>query len=351
MQTTFVRHAAEIGEAPTSERAGRRDGPSPLAGRDSGAARRAKRADLKPRGSTGANADRALIEALASSRVFQDYERAFTEATGLPVALRAVESWQLPHHGHPNESPFCALVLETSRACGSCLQIQEKLSAGAAEEAHTISCPAGLCDTAVPVRLGDRVIGFLQTGQVFRKAPTRAQFERTLRLVAEWGVNVDPVKLEQAYFNTRVVPNRKHEAVVKLLSIFAQHLSLLSNQVLLQQDNPEPPVITRAKEYIQEHQTENLRLGHVAKAVNTSTFYFCKMFKKATGINFTDYLSRVRIEKSKNLLLNPNLRVSEIAFEVGFQSLTHFNRVFKKVLGQSPTEYRAQLLGTRQNAA
>ena len=59
------------------------------------------------------------------------------------------------------------------------------------------------------------------------------------------------------------------------------------------------------------------------------------------------FLSRVRIEKSKNLLLNPNLRVSEIAFEVGFQSLTHFNRVFKKILGQSPTEYRVQLLGTR----
>jgi AraC-like DNA-binding protein len=210
-----------------------------------------------------------------------------------------------------------------------------------------VSCPAGLCDTAVPVRLGDRLLGFLQTGQVFRKTPTRSQFERTLRLVKDWGVQVDPVKLEQAYFNTRVVPNRQHEAVVKLLSIFAQHLSMLSNQVVLQQDNAEPPVITRAKEFIQEHQTENLRLGHVAKAVNTSTFYFCKMFKKVTGINFTDYLSRVRIEKSKNLLLNPNLRVSEIAFEVGFQSLTHFNRVFKKILGQSPTEYRAQLLGTR----
>jgi AraC-like DNA-binding protein len=67
------------------------------------------------------------------------------------------------------------------------------------------------------------------------------------------------------------------------------------------------------------------------------------MFKKATGINFTDYLSRVRTERAKNLLLNPNLRVSEIAYEVGFQSLTHFNRVFKRILGQSPTEYRGQL--------
>ena len=87
----------------------------------------------------------------------------------------------------------------------------------------------------------------------------------------------------------------------------------------------------------------NFRWSRSPIAVNTSKFYFCKMFKKATGINFTDYLSRVRTERAKNLLLNPNLRVSEIAYEVGFQSLTHFNRVFKRILGRSPTDYREQL--------
>jgi len=81
----------------------------------------------------------------------------------------------------------------------------------------------------------------------------------------------------------------------------------------------------------------------VSRAVNTSTFYFCKLFKKATGLNFTEYLSQLRIEKAKNLLLNPNLRVSEIAYETGFQSLTHFNRVFKRIAGQSPTTYRKRL--------
>jgi YesN/AraC family two-component response regulator len=95
--------------------------------------------------------------------------------------------------------------------------------------------------------------------------------------------------------------------------------------------------------FIHEHQADDLSLGSVAGAVNTSTFYFCKMFKKATGLHFTDYLSRVRIEKAKNLLLNPNARVSEIACEVGFQSLTHFNRIFKKITGHSPSAYREQL--------
>lgn len=307
----------------------------------------AKSAAFRPRNGNGVTTDRGLIEALSNSRIFQDYERAFTEATGMPVALRPVETWQLPHHGKKNEGPFCSLISEKSRACASCLQMQEKLSEAAVEESSTMGCPNGLCDTAVPVRLGDRIIGYLQTGQVFRKRPTLSQFERVAKQVHEWGVDADDETLKNAYFATKVIPPKQHESVVKLLSIFAQHLAMLSNQVVVQHENAEPPVITRAKEYINEHQADNLRLGHVAKAVNTSTFYFCKMFKKVTGINFTDYLSRVRIEKSKNLLLNPNLRVSEIAFEVGFQSLTHFNRVFKKILGQSPTEYRAQLLGTR----
>jgi len=291
------------------------------------------------------NGNRALVEALAGSKIYHEYERAFSEATGLPMALRPVESWQLPLHGKRHENPFCQLMAQKSRACAACLQVQERLSQCATQEAQTVICQVGLCDTAVPVRLGDRLIGFLQTGQVFRKKPTQAQFDRVAKLLAEWGVEVDREKLRETYFSTRVISNRQHESVVKLLSIFAQHLSMLSNQVIVQQENSEPPVISRAKEYILEHQTEELSLSQVAKAVNTSTFYFCKMFKKITGINFTDYVSRVRVEKAKNLLLNPNLRISEIAFEVGFQSLTHFNRVFKKILGQSPTEYRAQLAG------
>ena len=288
--------------------------------------------------------NRALVDALTNSRIYRDYERAFSDMTGLPVALQPVETWQLPHHGKRNENPFCALISKKSRACAACLQVQERLCQKAAIEADTVVCPVGLCDTAVPVRMSDRLLGFLQVGQVFRKKPTAAQFTKVVQLCEKWGIDVTREALRKAYFSGKVVSQKEHDSTVKLLTIFAQHLALLSNQVFIQQENSEPPVITKARAYIHEHQTEDLKLGQVAKAVNTSSFYFCKMFKKVTGINFTDYVARVRIEKSKNLLLNPNLRISEIAFEVGFQSLTHFNRVFKKILGQSPTEYRAQLL-------
>ncbi len=286
---------------------------------------------------------RSLVEALRNSKIYQDYERAFSEATGLLVTLRPVESWQLPFHGHKRENALCAMVAERSRSCGVCLQVQQELSETAAREARTLTCPLGFSDAAVPVRLGEQLIGFLQIGQVFRHKPTPARFERAQKLLASWGIQKDLGELRRAYYNTRVLSARQYDSVIKLLSIFAQHLSMVSNQVLVHQEHAEPPVITRAKEFILDHQGEELCLGQVARAVNTSTYYFCKLFKRVTGINFTDYLSRVRIEKARNLLLNPSLRISEIAFEVGFQSLTHFNRVFKKIVGQSPTDYRAQL--------
>ena len=292
------------------------------------------------------NDDKGLVQALTNSKIYQEYERAFTEATGLPVALRPVETWQLPLHGKRHEGPWCALMASRSRSCANCLQVQEELAQHAAQEPHTITCPAGLCESMVPVRVGERLVGYLQTGQVFRKAPTESQFDRTVKLMSERGVDAGREEMHEAYFATRTMSGRQHESVVKLLSIFAQHLSILSNQILVRQENAEPPVITKAKKYIEEHQTEDISLAQVAKAVNTSSFYFCKMFRKVTGINFTDYLARLRIERAKNLLLNPNLRISEIAFEVGFQSLTHFNRVFKRILGQSPTEYRTHLMGS-----
>ena len=81
-------------------------------------------------------------------------------------------------------------------------------------------------------------------------------------------------------------------------------------------------------------------MGQVAQAAFASTFYFCKIFKDNTGMTFTHYLARTRVEAAKELLLNPATRISEAAYESGFQSLSQFNRMFRRVTGQSPTDFR-----------
>ena len=284
-----------------------------------------------------------LIQSLADSKLYQEYERAFSTTTGLPLALRSVETWQLPHHGQELENPFCALLSHSNASCAACLEVQQQLADHNSHAPKTVTCQPGLCETAVPLRLGDQVVGFLTTGQVFHKKPTAAQFKRTVKLLADWGVPTTKAQLRDLYFGTRVLSAREVRSVIQLLTIFAEHLSLLSNQIVTEEERQEQPIITRAKQFIHDHLTEKLTLNQVARAVNATRFHFCKLFKQATGTHFTAYLARVRIERAKNLLLNPNLRVSEIAYDSGFQSLTHFNRAFKKIQGDSPSGYRVQL--------
>src|ERR1700730_406709 len=281
-----------------------------------------------------------MVQRLARSEMFKEYERAFGDATGLPLALRPLETWNLSMAGKPRENRFCALMSQCNRTCAACLQIQERIAEQSTEGPTTATCVAGLADTAVPLYAGEGVIGYLQTGQVSLKDHSAAQFERITKQLMDWGANLDLQEVKEAYFHTRVLSAGQYNAMVKLLEIFAKHLSIVTNEITVQENEAEPPLVRRARAYIAGHQADPIGLNDVAKAMHVSTFYFCKMFKNATGLTFTEYLGRVRIEKANTMLLNPHLRISEIAYDVGFQSLTHFNRVFRQVTGQSPTAFR-----------
>jgi len=295
-----------------------------------------------PRSSKG-NDGRALLERLSESQIYKDYERAFAETTGLPLALSPTEDLHLTHHNRRKESPICALLAKSNKACAACLQTQYELANNARDEAKTVTCAIGLSESAVPLRIGENLIGFLRTGEVLLHAPTERQFSRVAKQCIAWGVKVDIKELRDAFFRTRVLSAKQYHSVIQLLRIFGQHLSIVANQLVFRTEHAEAPSIAKAREFIMANHTEDLSLAAVAKAVHMSTFYFCKQFKKATGLSFTSYLGRVRVEKAKQLLLNPHTRISEVAYEIGFQSLTHFNRVFRKLTGESPTAYRAAL--------
>jgi AraC-like DNA-binding protein/ligand-binding sensor protein len=298
---------------------------------------------------SSAKRSRAFVEQLKRSQIYRDYEQSFRDTTGLPINLRALESFDLPHHNDPNENPFCAIMAKSNQSCAACLQLQKRVEEEAQLEPKTLKCFAGLCDSSVPIRVGENLVAFLQTGQVLLHQPSKKQFAQTTRQLLKFGTDVDLKKLEEAFFQSRVVSKKQYESILRLLTIFAQHLAILSNQLVVKEENAEAPAISRARAYITEKHSDDLSLDEVAKAVNMSAFYFCKMFKKATGMTFTDYLARVRVEKVRNLLLNPHKRISEAAFEAGFQSLSQFNRVFRKIAGEAPTVYRTKIHGV--NAA
>lgn len=285
----------------------------------------------------------ALVSTLSESDIYRDYERAFTRGTKLPLRLHEPEMMQVVRYARGQQNPFCALLAKSNQVCAQCYALQCKLEKEAKLEPKTLKCFAGLCETAVPVRVGNKLIAFLQTGQVLLQRPDKPQFNDIAEQLVVWGAEVDLKQLEEAYFNTRVLTPEQYTALIRLLEIFAEHLASCANALALEAAAAEPAAIVRARGYISDHFSDELSLAEVARAVNMSASYFSEKFKEATGLAFVEFVARTRVEKARNLLENPHKRVSEIAFEVGFQSLSQFNRAFKRITGRSPSEHRDSL--------
>lgn len=286
-----------------------------------------------------------ISEKLSQSQILRDYERAFAEATGMPLKFAPAGKKRPGMRGSLATNPFCEHMSESEPGCRMCVEMQATLAAdhGKGPETRTAMCVAGLTDSAVPVQLGEQVLGHLQTGQVALKKLTPADFQRVVAFLKKGGANVDWETLERAYLGTRVIARKQYDAVLRLLEVFAQHLSLAAEQIATQQTHAEPPMVERARQVIEERSGEPLTLAGIARSVHASTFHFCKTFKRATGMTFTQYVSMVRIAKAKKLLANPQARITEVAYEVGFSSLTHFNRMFRRIAGQSPTDFRRKV--------
>ena len=134
---------------------------------------------------------------------------------------------------------------------------------------------------------------------------------------------------------------RDYSATIKWLQGMIKMSSTAEFENATSRNRAEPVAIWKARKYIDEHSREELSLTRVAKAVNMNANHLSENFKQVTGINFVEYVARTRFKTACDLLQNRHMRISEIAFAAGFQSLSQFNRVFKSFSGKSPTQCRA----------
>ena len=289
--------------------------------------------------------DGALVAKLSLSSIYQSYQDAFRKATGLPLVLQLADGRDpdsCTDDAVPNR--FCQLLNGGPHACEQCIMASRCLKKNALQRSHTIECFAGLKETAAPVRLGKKTVAFLRTGQIFTSSPSEEDFESIADSLKESGRTPAEIEeLREAYLCSRVVGEEEYFGAMTLLSAFALQLSDLAHRLVLSTQDSEPQTISKAKQYIEEHLDERMSLEEVSTAVNVSTFYLCKLFKSTTDLTFTEYVNRARIERAKQALLNPSSSVTEIAYDVGFQSLSQFNRSFRRLVGMSPTNYRSRL--------
>jgi AraC-like DNA-binding protein len=288
-----------------------------------------------------------LHERLKKSDTFRIYQDAFRTATGLPLRLVGADpdDWCLDGEA-VNRSPFCEHINLCKKACAACVDTNRTLMVKAeASGPSSCHCFAGLTSTAVPIRMGATTIGFLRTGQIFSRVPEESDFENLLGKIGRKQLDAKSEKtLRTAYFQTRTIEPERYASMVTLLESFAHQLGNHAESLAIIEEGSEPAAIAKARKYIHQHLDSPLPLGAVARVAGLSESHFCRLFKEATGLTLTDYVNRCRVEWAKKELLKPDQRVSEIAFHVGYQSLSQFNRCFARIVGCSPTRWRGDQL-------
>lgn len=183
----------------------------------------------------------------------------------------------------------------------------------------------------------DEILHVLLTSGAFFQEIRQAVVELFVmvkRTITDLGMDFDQLKAE-------TIPNSQNLLTMEQLCIYIRQVrELLLNAVKMRQGNQNIALIHKIKRYLNTHDPAQLSLDSLAEELKLSPQYVSRVFKDAFGKNFKDYLTDCRIDAAKKLLRSGKRSISDIAMEVGYKDPNYFCRIFKKVTGTSPKEFR-----------
>jgi len=284
---------------------------------------------------------------LTQSRNVRQILSSFVRATGLPVVLIPPCAEEGVMICSSQGGDLCSLIAGTSQGHEHCRRFVRRLQCrlGRKRRPCKTRCFAGLMEAAVPLSIAGQTVAVALCGQVFTRKPTSREFTRLRRRLARLGIRLGAKAARRAVARTRVASKSRVDAAVEVLQGLEKYLIQAADGALLAVRHGEPRPVTGAKAFVQAHLVQTFKTRDAANAVHLSLSHFCRLFKSATGLTFTEYVARCRVTRAKEMLEDTSQRISEIGFGSGFQSLPHFDRIFKRYVGRNPRQYRQAVRG------
>lgn len=294
--------------------------------------------------------DSDVVARLRRSELFVEYQEAFEAATGLPLELVSLASHStvVRTAGSPL---FCRRMGDQAGLCPACAGWRVFLEKASDSEVSHFEAKSGHVFTSIAIKSDAKPIAYFHTGHVFLRRPSHHRTQIHCLITDGDAAIGDRERLMDSFLSTRVVPKAAYLASIRLLSLFATQLASACNRIVVTQSGVVPESIRRACAFIEDNKHRHISFTEVSGAAHMSSFYFCRIFKRTTGLTFGDYLTRVRIESVKGALLNTHTRVSEAAYASGFRSVSQFNRQFRKFTGESPSVFRERMSGQQSLAS
>lgn len=284
---------------------------------------------------------RALYQKLREFPELVEFQRDFELLSGMTLAF--VNELGLGEELRRAPLPVCSAMDATDAGRAMCARSRHALLANAGDCSSCTVCDAGLNEAVIPLNISGIRAGYFMFCGTVPQIPTAHTLHKARHLLEKNGIACDEFDLEALLAETPVVPADALGAYQRIVQLAAKQIALKVTDQLVDPVAAMPPSVMKACRYIRAHAlVDDVSLGEVARHCSVSEGHLSRMFHRATGLTFREYLTQVRIERAKVLLTQSSKSVTEIAFESGFQSLSQFHRAFQKVHGISPGAMRGK---------
>ena len=213
----------------------------------------------------------------------------------------------------------------------------------------TGTCHAGMWEIVVPIKQNNHIIGAILFGCYKQSLPpVKKGYKRIHSRFSSLSLD----KLSSLWDNTSTIPNEAEiELITASLDVISTNIAMLQNPnsfteslSTTEERLPYDHMIKNAIEFMKIHTKEKLSLDVIANHCNYSPSYLSRHFKKVVGVNINTYMNKMKVELSKNYLLRTDDTLAQIAEDLGFSDVSYYSRIFTKICGISPGNFRKKYL-------
>ncbi len=255
----------------------------------------------------------------------------FFSATGINLSILDSNFSRLQYTDKASANEYCKYLNSDFAISSKCLICDYALLKECKEKKQPVShiCHAGLLDIAIPIMHNQSILGYILLGQL----KVDNDFKPIKRNFIADGLDID--KLEVLYGNLPIKNDSFIKSIINLATILAKHLLL---EDIVKPTNPS--TLDTLVSFINENIHLPLSVEYIAQQNFVSVSLVYKLFYKNFNTSVKDYINKKRCELSLSLLMFSDKSLNDVAFEVGFSSLSYYSKVFKKLYGVSPFKYR-----------
>lgn len=242
-------------------------------------------------------------------------------------------------------STYCGILRKDEKArvaCKNC-DLTGLNTCKKQKKMYIYQCHAGLVEAVVPVMNGDMIIGYLMLGQIILE-DNKSQLEKWDELYQ--CVNkyqVDFAELRDSYEKKERLSQQKLYAAAKIMETCASHLYLTRIMAVSEKD-----LLERIEEYINENIKERLSPDDICEEFGIHRTNLYELFNHGFGEGIAQHVRRIRIRRAEELLKKTELKISDISEAIGFSDYNYFTKIFKKVTGKTPRDYRKESVESKE---